>query len=351
MAMTKKNVLVLFGGVSPEHEISKISADTIIKHLSEERYHIIPVYITQEGRWLLYDGAIDNVKNVAWEKFGTPAVLSPDRVNGGLLRIVGDKVKTIPVDVVFPVLHGKNGEDGTIQGLCELAGIPYVGCGVLASAISMDKAFTKIIINNAGLPQAKSLTFMDYELDDIEEVAKQIRLQLGYPCFIKPSSAGSSIGVSKAKNKKQVVEGLKLAASVCNKIVVEKAVKGREIECGVIGNVADVKVTVPGEVVAAEDFYSYDAKYNNAESKTIIPAPITEEQAELVRQTAAEVFKAVDGSGLARVDFFLDEKEGLIFNEINTFPGFTNISMFSMLWEASGIPLTDVLDFLIDMAE
>jgi len=224
MIMDKKNVLVLFGGVSPEHEISKISADNVIKHLSEEKYHVIPVYITQGGKWLLYDGTIDQIKNIAWEKFGTPAVLSPDRVNRGLLRIVGEKVKTIPVDVVFPVLHGENGEDGTIQGLCALANIPCIGCGLLSSAVSMDKTFTKIIASHAGLPQAKYLVLTRYELDDLDAIAKKIRYQIGYPCFIKPSSAGSSIGITKATNKKEVISGLQTAAAFSEKIIVEKGI-------------------------------------------------------------------------------------------------------------------------------
>ena len=353
--MSKKNVLVLFGGVSPEHEISKLSADTVIKHLSEERYHVIPVYITQEGKWLLYDGTIDQIKNVAWEKFGTPAILSPDRINRGLLRIVGDKIKTIPVDVVLPALHGENGEDGTIQGLCQLAGIPYVGCGILASAVSMDKTFTKIIADHAGIPQINYLTVSKYETEDpekLENITKTIQDQLGYPCFIKPACAGSSVGVTKAFNKEEAEEGLAVAANISDKIVIEQSVKGREIECGVIGIATydEIKVTIPGEIVPAKDFYDYEAKYHNSESKTIIPAPIPEDVAEKIQHMAADVFRAVDGRGLARVDFFLTEDNEIIFNEINTFPGFTSISMFSMLWEASGVPLADVLDTLIEIA-
>lgn len=345
--MDKKNVLVLFGGVSPEHEVSKISADNVIKHLSEEKYHVIPVYITKEGKWLLYDGTIDHIKNVAWEKFGTPAVLSPDRVNRGLLRIVGDKVKAIPVDVVFPVLHGENGEDGTIQGLCALAGIPCVGCGVLSSAVCMDKSFMRIIAAQAGLPQTKYLVFNEWEF---ETAAKKIRYQIGYPCFIKPACAGSSVGITKANNKKEVEMGLQIAASVGPKVMVERAVVGREIECGVLGWSADIKVSVPGEVVPGAEFYDYDAKYHSAESKTIVPADIPEESAKMAQQMAAAIFKAVDGSGLARVDFFLTDEGQVIFNEINTVPGFTGISMFEMAWEASGVPFSDLLDILIEIA-
>ena len=353
--MDKKNILVIFGGVSPEHEISKISADTVIKHLSEEKYHVIPVYITKEGKWLLYDGTIDHIKNIAWEKFGTPAILSPDRVNCGLLRIVGDKVRTIPVDVVLPVLHGENGEDGTIQGLCALAGIPCTGCGVLASAITMDKTFMRVIANSAGIPQTKYMVFREHELKD---APKTIRYQLGYPCFIKPANAGSSVGITKAANKKEVVEALKIAASVDKKIIAERAVTGREIECGVLGAAGwsggpgdtDIIVSVPGEIVSGSQFYDYDAKYNSPESQTIVPAPIPPEVAEQIQQMAANIFRAMDASGLARVDFFLTDDNQVIFNEINSIPGFTSISLFPMVWEASGVPFADWLDILIDIA-
>ena len=349
--MDKKNVLVLFGGVSPEHEISKISVETVIKALPEEKYHIVPVYITPEGKWLLYDGTIDKVKNVAWEKFGTPAILSPDRVNKGLMRIVGDKVKTIPIDVVFPVLHGENGEDGTIQGLCALADIPCVGCGVLASAVSMDKALMKVIASQIGLKQAKYLSFHKHELEDTDEAAKMVRYQLGYPCFVKPACAGSSIGISKASNKKELLAAFEEALNISDKIVIEKSVIGRELECAVLGDVSNIQVApMVGEVLAAAEFYDYDAKYNNAESKTIIPAPIPDEITEKMREMAAAMFKAVNGSGLARIDFFLDESNELVFNEINTVPGFTSISMFAKLWEASDMPWPDVLDHLIEIA-
>lgn len=417
MVMDKKNVLVLFGGSSPEHEVSKVSADTVIKYLSEEKYLIIPVYITQEGKWLLYDGTIDHIKNISWEKFGTPAVLSPDRVNRGLLRIVGDKVKTIPVDVVFPVLHGENGEDGTIQGLCALAGIPCVGCGVLASAVAMDKAFMKIIAGYVGLPQAKYLLVHRNEFgwsghdsgngpesevsldrkkdsgessdesfdessnessgessgeksgkdsaersdersekkpekktDNMKEIAKKIRYQIGYPCFIKPATGGSSIGITKATSKKEVVEALKIAAAFSEKIIIEREIKGREIECGLLGEWSDIKVSVPGEVIPAAEFYDYEAKYHNSESETIVPAHIEPEIVDTIQQMAADIFKAVDGSGLARVDFFLMDDGKVIFNEINTVPGFTGISMFAMVWEASGVPLTELLDIIIEVA-
>ncbi len=348
--MNKKNVLVLFGGRSPEHEISKSSAATVILNTPEEKYNVIPVYITKEGKWLLYDGYIDNIKNIQWEKFGTPAILSPDAVNRGLIRIVSGRVKTIPVDVVFPVLHGRLGEDGTVQGLFELAGIPYVGCGVLASAAAMNKAFTKTIVKSISVPQAEYLIFSAYDLDDIDRVTKKIRYSLGYPVFIKPSSGGSSIGISKAANKKEVEAALVQAALYDDTIVVERAINGRELECAVLGGGDDTAASVVGEIITGAQFYDFDAKYNSRESKTIVPADIPEEISEQIRAYAVKIFNAIDGRGLSRVDFFLEnETNNVIFNEINTMPGFTSISMYPMMWEQSGLALPDLIDKLIQL--
>lgn len=348
--MNKKNVIVLYGGVSTEHEISKISAATIISNIPEEKYNIIPVYITKEGRWLLYDGSIDNIKNIRWDKLGTQALLSADRINGGLLRIVGEKVKTIPVDVVFPVLHGKNGEDGTIQGLLELSGIPYVGCGVLASALSMDKSCTKIIVKQVGINQAAHLTFTEDE--PLEKILKDVRYKIGYPCFVKPSSSGSSVGISRAENKNDLKEAIEKAFEFDGKIIVEKEVIGRELECAVLGTSFEARASQVGEILAGSTFYDYEAKYVNTQSKTVIPAEIPEEVSEKIKKYALKIFKAVNGFGLARVDFFWDEENNsVIFNEINTMPGFTSISMYPKLWEHEGFTLSELLDSLIEMAE
>ncbi|MDR2903804.1 MAG: D-alanine--D-alanine ligase [Clostridiales bacterium] len=347
--MSKKVVAVLFGGCSNEHEISMLSAANVISSMSADKYFVMPVYITKDGRWLLYDGSIENIKNVQWEKFGTSVVLSPDSSHKGLLRIVGDKVKCLPVDIVFPVLHGKNGEDGTIQGLCEIAGIPYVGCGVLSSSVSMDKEFTNKIAQLAGINQADFLSFRAYELENIDDVCKKIRYKLGYPCFVKPANAGSSVGVSKANNKKELETALKNAAAVDRKIVVEKAIVGREIECAVLGNEA-VTASAVGEILAAGDFYDFDAKYNNGDSKTVVPADIPAEISNEIRALAVEIFKAVDGAGFARVDFFLEEGTNKVFfNEINTIPGFTAISLYPILWEESGISQPELIDRLIEL--
>lgn len=349
--MNKKTVAVLFGGQSSEHSVSLVSATTIISNMDSEKYFIIPVGITKEGKWLIYNGPVENIKNGDWEKYGTPAVLSPDAGMKGIIKIVGDKAKIIPVDVVFPVLHGAWGEDGTIQGLLELAKIPYVGCGVLASSVSMDKVYTKIICKDAGIPQANYTWVFASDIEK-EDTLKRIEKEIGYPLFIKPSNAGSSVGISKATNRDELLKGLKEAARYDRKIVIEEFVNGRELECAVLGN-EDIKVTRVGEILSAADaeFYDFDAKYNNPDSKTVIPAPIPAEKEEEIRSLAKKVFKAVDGSGISRIDFFVDrESEKIIFNELNTLPGFTSISMYPMLWEEAGLPKKELIDELIELA-
>lgn len=349
--MNKLTVAVIFGGQSSEHEVSRVSASSIISNLDQDKYYVIPVGITKSGKWMIYNGPVDNIKNGEWEKFGTPAILSPDATQKGLIKIVGDKAKLIPIDLVFPVLHGKYGEDGTIQGLFELAQIPYVGNGVLSSSISMDKAFTKIIAKNAKIPQTKYVEVRSNELNKIKSIATKIEKKLGYPNFVKPANAGSSVGITKAHNKDELIEGLKLAAAHDNKIVVEKGIIGREIECAVLGNGNNIIASCVGEIISAAEFYDYNAKYNNTESKTVVPAIISEEKQNEIRNMAIKVFEAVDGSGLARIDFFVEEgTENVIFNELNTLPGFTPISMYGMLWNACGKPMNELLDELIELA-
>ena len=349
--VNKLTVAVIFGGQSSEHEVSRVSASSIISNLDSEKYYVIPVGITKSGKWMIYNGPIENIKNGEWEKFGTPAILSPDASQKGLLKLVGDKAKLIHIDLAFPVLHGKYGEDGTIQGLFELAQIPYVGNGVLSSSVSMDKAFTKIIAKNAKITQAKYVEVHSEDFNKIKSIATKIEKKLGYPCFVKPANAGSSVGITKAHNKDELIEGLKLAAVHDRKIVVEEGIVGREIECAVLGNGDNISASCVGEIFAAAEFYDYDAKYNNSASKTVVPAEISKEKQDEIRKTAIKVFKAVDGSGLARVDFFVEkDTERVIFNELNTLPGFTPISMYSMLWNACGKPMNVLLDELIDLA-
>ncbi|WP_250278209.1 D-alanine--D-alanine ligase family protein [[Clostridium] colinum] len=348
--MSKKVVAVLFGGQSSEHEISKISASTIIYNLSKEKYSILPIYISKDGQWKIYDGPIENICNTDWEIYANNAIISPDTSHKGIIRITGDRIKFMPVDVVIPVLHGKWGEDGTIQGLLELAQIPYVGCGVLSSSVSMDKLYTKIIVDSINIEQAKYKAVYKYEMDNLDNICKEIKQYLGYPCFVKPANAGSSKGVSKANNKKELIEAINNALLYDIKVIVEENIDGKEVECAVLGNY-NVEATNVGEVLSAADFYDFDAKYNNKDSKTVIPANISTNISEEIQEKAVKIFKALDGRGLSRVDFFIqNETNKVIFNEINTFPGFTPISMYHMLWNNKGINLPKLLDMLIDLA-
>lgn len=348
--MSKKVVAVLFGGQSSEHEVSKTSAASVISKMSQDKYYIIPVYITRDGQWLIYDGPIENILNGSWEKYAIHAVLSPDANDGGILRIVGDKIKKMPVDIVFPVLHGKYGEDGTIQGLLELCNIPYVGCGVLTSSVSMDKSYTKIIAEKVGLNQAKyKLVYKSQFDNEFDSIISSIENEIGYHCFVKPSNAGSSVGITKAHNYEELKEGLLKAAENDSTIIIEENIIGRELECAVLGN-EDVKASVVGEIKAAAEFYDFDAKYNNEESKTIVPAELDENISEEIRKSAVDIFKALSGSGLSRVDFFLQEGTNkVIFNEINTMPGFTSISMYAKLWENMGVSFSELIDELIEL--
>lgn len=348
--MNKKTVVVLFGGQSSEHEVSRTSASMIISHMDHEKYFILPVGITKEGHWLIYNGPVEHIKNGEWEKFGTPAILSPDATHKSLLKIVGGKVKEIPVDVVFPVLHGAWGEDGTIQGLLELCQIPYVGCGVLSSSVSMDKVYTKIIAKHSRVKQAKYLWFEKDALKRKKTLLKRIEKKIGFPCFIKPSNSGSSVGTGKARNVEELEKCLLLAAKYDRKIIVEEFIDGREVECAVLGN-EKPSVTGVGEILAGADFYDYDAKYNSTESKTVIPADLPAEVVKEIQKVALKMYRAVDATGLARVDFFVErESNRVIFSELNTMPGFTEISMYPMLWEQEGTNKFALMDELIQFA-
>jgi D-alanine-D-alanine ligase len=286
----------------------------------------------------------------SWRNGETLAIISPDREQKSVLFLEGSKVKSQHLDVVFPVLHGLYGEDGTVQGLLELSGIPYVGCGVLASAVSMDKLYTKIIVDALGIRQAAYVAVMAKDLLQMVDVVERVEAKLSYPVFIKPSNAGSSQGVSKAHNREELMEGLNKAVAHDRKILVEETIVGREIECAVLGG-NEAKASGVGEIVAAAEFYDYDAKYNNSESRTILSPELPEGVEALVRDYSTRIFKAVDGFGLSRVDFFLT-KDGneVVFNEINTLPGFTSISMYPMLWEAKGIAKQQLVEKLIQSA-
>lgn len=345
----KMTIVVLFGGQSSEHEVSCVSVQTIIKALDQEKYDPVLVGITKEGRWVLVERPEDIVSG-AWKESRVSAALSPDATEKCLLLLEGEHVRKVKVDVVFPVLHGKYGEDGTIQGLFELAQIPYVGCGVLASALSMDKAYTKVIVNQLNIRQAKYVLITHLDMEDMARCAEKVEAELAYPVFVKPSKAGSSCGVSKAGSRAQLEAALKEAILFDNRILVEETICGREIECAVLGGY-EPKASNVGEVLAAETFYTYDAKYNNPDSKTELHPEFPEGKMEEVRRNAVEIFRAVDGFGLARVDFFLENGTNeVVFNEINTLPGFTSISMYPMLWEDRGLPKNKLVDQLIELA-
>ena len=346
--MKKKNVLVLFGGRSSEHEVSCVSATTVISNMDREAYEVYAVGITKEGRWVLVD-SVTEIQDGTWVNSSKQAVLSPDTTEKALYVWEQDTCKKITIDVAFPVLHGLNGEDGTVQGLFELAGIPYVGCGVLASAVSMDKLYTKVIVDTLGICQARYVAVYKDEIGETS-VYEKIEEKLGYPVFIKPSNAGSSRGVSKAANRQELISGLAEAANHDRKILVEETIYGRELECAVLGD-GEVKASGIGEVLAAAEFYDYEAKYHNAESKTVISPELPEGKEEEIREAAVKIFKAVDGQGLSRVDFFLEnETNRVIFNEINTLPGFTSISMYPMLWGAKGIDKPELISRLLELA-
>lgn len=349
--MSKKNIAVLFGGQSSEHEVSCVSVQTVIANINQDNYNILIIGITKEGKWLKVD-SVDDIKSGEWVNGKVSAVISPDATMRGVILIDGNKITVEKIDVVFPVLHGLYGEDGTVQGVLELARIPYVGCGVLASSVSMDKIYTKIIVDTLGIRQADYVIVRKNDLNDMDSVVAKIEAKIAYPVFIKPSNAGSSRGVSKAENREALIDGLYEAAKHDRKILVEETIIGREIECAVLGS-GEVRASGVGEILAASDatFYDFDAKYNNADSKTVISPDLPAETVEKVRTDAVEIFKAVDGYGLSRVDFFVTKDTNeVVFNEINTLPGFTAISMYPMLWEAKGIGKPQLVEKLIQSA-
>lgn len=351
--MRKLNVCVLFGGISPEHEVSLRSAESVLNHLNREKYNIFPVGITKDGDWIYYGGTdYSCLPDGTWRENpdNRRAAISPVR-GQGLLSFEGDCVVRETIDVVFPVLHGENGEDGTVQGLLQLAGIPYVGPHVAASAVSMDKTLTKLVADNAGIPQAAWRLVRNSELHNkMEVILEGIEKSFAYPVFVKPAGTGSSVGVAKAANREQLREALLQAGVYDEKILVEEFIHGREVEAAVMGNVSPV-VSVCGEIDSGAEFYDYEAKYVTDTSVAYIPARISEDVAEKVRDLAAKVYNAIGCRGLSRVDFFVKyDNDEIVFNEINTIPGFTSISMYPKLFAASGIPYGELLDELIRLA-
>lgn len=350
----KKRVVVILGGRSGEHEVSLVSGANIADSIDKNKYEVDLIAITKEGEWIFVDST-EAIRNGSWKEGGIKAFISPDAKDGCYYRFDKNsknlQFEKVNVDVIFPALHGYFGEDGTIQGLFEMAEIPYVGCGVLASAVSMDKWFTKKVVNELHIRQAGFVPVYKEELSDIEEVLRRIEASsYSYPYFVKPSNAGSSCGVSKATDRESLKKALLLAAEHDRKILVEEMIVGRELEVAVLGD-HEAKAGAVGEILAAADFYDYDAKYNNANSKTVISPELPGGKEEEIREKAVAIFKALDGYGLSRVDFFLEEGTNeLVFNEINTLPGFTSISMYPMLWKAKGFSQKELVGELIELA-
>lgn len=323
---------IIYGGVSTEHDISVMSAKSVIENLDKEKYEIHEIYINKYGKWYeVIDDEKEEIYNLIWT------------------------LKKL--DVVFPVLHGLGGEDGTIQGMLEMLQVPYVGCKVLASSVGMDKVYTKIIFEKAGIPEApyvyikkkdNGYIIVNENFEEEEFKVESITKKLNYPMFVKPSNSGSSVGVKKATNNEELKMAIENASQYDNKILIEQGINAREVECAILDG-TEVKASTVGEIMSAEEFYSFDAKYNIPESKTIIPADISKEQIEQIQKLAIRAFKAIDGSGLARVDFFIEKDTNKIYiNEINTMPGFTKISMYPKLFEAVGIKYSELLDKLIE---
>ncbi len=346
---------VLFGGISSEHSVSCVSAASVLRNLDKNKYEIYAVGITAGGCWYYYPDYEENkIEDGSWEKEPSlaRALISPDRSAHGLLLLKENGTESVRLDCVFPVLHGAGGEDGSIQGLLELAGIPNVGCGIAASANSMDKSITKVLAQAAGVRQARYFLGRraDFERNP-KEVSLEAEKKIGsYPMFIKPCSQGSSVGVAKAGDYGELENGLREAFKYDGKVIVEEFIDGHEIECAVLGNENPVASTV-GEIAPSQEFYTFDAKYHDASSRLYIPARITEGQIEKVRRDALKVYAALDCRGLSRVDFFCTYKDGeIVFNEINSIPGFTSISMYPKLFDAVGVSYTELLDRLIALA-
>ena len=347
-----KNILVLFGGRSSEYEVSLQSAFSVVSNIPADRYTVTLMGITKDGRWLLFEGDKAKMPSGEWLRADcTPAMISTDCGDSSIIVFRKDSTEKIHIDVCFPVLHGKNGEDGTVQGLLELAGIPYVGCNTIASAMSMDKAVTNMVADYVDIPQAKwlGITKSDYYADKDAFVCACAE-KLGLPVFIKPANAGSSVGVSKAKTKEDIYTAMDIAFKEDGKIVAEENIDGREVECAVLGNSNPV-ASVLGEIKPASEFYDYEAKYVSNDSVLCIPADLPEATADEIRAYAVKVYKALGCSGLSRVDFFVKKSDGKVyFNEINTLPGFTPISMYPKMFDASGIPYAQLIDRLINFA-
>lgn len=343
-----KNLLIVFGGKSSEYKVSLMSVCSVLQNIDTAKYSITKLGITKDGRWFITDAAPQEIKEDKWlTESCKKAVLSPDAGDKCLIIFEGDKITRKKIDVIFPVMHGNFCEDGCIQGLFELSGIPYVGSAVLSSSMCMDKSITKLVLSSEGIPQA------DWVLAAAgkeEAAVTEAEAKFKYPVFVKPCNAGSSFGTAKAANREKLCEALKLAGEFDSKILIEEYINGREIECAVLGN-DDPKASVLGEISPSNEFYDYDAKYVNNASVLTIPADLPKDTEDKIREYAVRAFKAAGCKGMARVDFFVCRDSGKIYlNEINTLPGFTNISMYPKLWEKSGLTYSSLIDNLIEIA-
>ena len=376
-------VCVVFGGVNSEHEVSLRSAVCILENLDKTKYDVVMLGITKGGQWLHYTGPVDLIADGHWEysPYIQPAVFSLNRERPGLLLTHGDfpasvvlrrkiansvvlsqkiasaeapdmagDTTVLPVDVVFPVLHGKNGEDGTIQGLLELCGIPYVGSGVLASAACMDKEVTHILLESAGVTKTKLIAVRDYEMDSFDPILQLLEQELGYPMFVKPANSGSSVGITKVKSREELLPAVNLAFEHDRKAVVEQAVIGREVECSVLGGDFPVASQAIGEISPTREYYDYVGKYQDNSTNLYIPARVDEETVRKVRETAVRAYRIMGCHGLARVDFFVRDNGDVVLNEINTMPGFTTISMYPQLFIHEGMTCSELINRLIDCA-
>ncbi|WP_134700141.1 D-alanine--D-alanine ligase [Ammoniphilus sp. YIM 78166] len=329
---------IIYGGKSSEHEVSLSTAKAIINAIDRNSYEIIPIYIQLDGIWV--QGAVSDRDIASVEELRFRGALEGQP---NVLRL-----KEM-VDIAFPVIHGPNGEDGTLQGLLEMADIPYVGTGVLGSAVGMDKVAMKNVFGELGIPQCKYLSFLRTQLENMDSIVSDIENTLGYPCFVKPANMGSSVGISKAKDRDSLIQALELAARFDRKIVVEEFVSGRELEIGVLGN-EHLKTSVVGEIVSINEFYDYEAKYKNTGTKLYIPAEIPDHVRIQIEEMGKKAFHSVDASGLSRVDFFWDERQDKVYiNEINTMPGFTPFSMYPMLFQAAGVSYTELIHQLVEL--
>lgn len=346
----KQSIGIIFGGASSEHEVSLMSATSVLENIDVVRYDIHKIGITKKGQMFYYTGDINKISSGQWENEKcTPCVISPDQTHHGLILLNGTN-DIIRLDAVFPVLHGKNGEDGTIQGLFTLAGIPYVGCDTLSSAACMDKGVTHTILDSNNITTAKWVGILEYSyLENKDKFINDVKEKLGFPCFVKPANAGSSVGITKAVDEKTLIRAMEIAFLNDKKVIVEEMLYGLEIECAVLGNENPV-ASVLGEIEPCNEFYDYDAKYLANKTKTYIPARIDEKYSEEIRTIAIKAFKAMGCEGFSRVDFFLTKDNKVVLNEINTIPGFTSISMYPQLFINSGIPYKDLITKLIELA-